>query len=144
MKGQELLKGSFRGVWGRGDVQSSSGNWSCSGLISSISTVWSTTFNSGVTLSPFPWGQFMELRKTEQFTSWLQSSHRVINISHLMGVSVFKDVAQTIIYSPWGGTKCPWLCLMVKLSLFCLDCFPLFLHFLISLIKFIHWLNYSD
>ena len=42
----------------------------------------------------------MELRKTEQFTSWLQSSHHVINISHLMGVSVFKDVAQTIIYSP--------------------------------------------
>ena len=26
-----------------------------------------------------------------------------------------KDMAQNIIYSPWGGTKCPWLYLMIRL-----------------------------
>ena len=31
-----------------------------------------------------------------------------------------KDMAQNIIYSPWGGNKSPWLCLMAKLWLFCL------------------------
>ena len=29
-----------------------------------------------------------------------------------------KDMAQNIIYSPWGGNKSPWLCLMAKLWLF--------------------------
>ena len=51
-----------------------------------------------------------------------------------------KDMDQNTIYSHWGGTKDPWLCLMATLLLFCLlDCFPLFLHFLISCIKFIIW-----
>ena len=31
-----------------------------------------------------------------------------------------KDRAQNIIYSPWGRTKGPWLCLMAKVLLFCL------------------------
>ena len=31
-----------------------------------------------------------------------------------------KVVAQNIIYSPWGGTKGPWLCLMARVLLFCL------------------------
>ena len=31
-----------------------------------------------------------------------------------------KEMAQNIIYSPWGGTKGPWLCLMAKVLLFCL------------------------
>ena len=30
-----------------------------------------------------------------------------------------KDMAQNIIYSPWRRTKCPWLCLMAKVLLFC-------------------------
>ena len=30
-----------------------------------------------------------------------------------------KDLAQNFIYSLWGGTKSPWLCLRDKLSLFC-------------------------
>ena len=42
-----------------------------------------------------------------------------------------KDLAQSIIYSPWGGAKGPWLCLIAKL-LFCLAwlfsfCFCIFL-----------------
>ena len=30
-----------------------------------------------------------------------------------------KDMAQNIIYSPWEGTKGPWLCLTTQLLLFC-------------------------
>ena len=67
-----------------------------------------------------------------------------------MGVSVsirqFHRMAQNITYSPWGGTKGIWLCLMSTLSLllllFGLDCFPLFLHFLTSVIKLILWLKF--
>ena len=43
------------------------------------------------------------------------------------------------VYSSREGTKASWLCLMVKLLLFCLACFPLFLHFHTYLIKFILW-----
>ena len=51
-----------------------------------------------------------------------------------------EDVTQNIIYSPWDGTKDPWLCLMAKLLLFCLAwLFSFFLPFLTSLIKFILW-----
>ena len=89
-EGARAFKGEFQGSMGRGDVQSSSGDWSCSGLLSSILIVVSTIFDSGVSLFPFPWGQFVELCEMEQFMSWLQSSHCVINFSHLVGVSVFK------------------------------------------------------
>ena len=55
-------------------------------------------------------------------------------------------MAQNIIYSPWGGANGPWLCLMTSPLLISLvelvDCFPLFLHFLISLIKLTHWLKF--
>ena len=52
-----------------------------------------------------------------------------------------KDMAQNIIYSPWGGTKGPWLCGMAKVLLFCLAwLFSFFSAFLTSLIKFILWL----
>ena len=51
--------------------------------------------------------------------------------------------AQRIWLSPGGGTKGPWLCLVAKLLLFCLIwLFSLFLHFLVSLIKFILWLKF--
>ena len=89
-EGARAFNGEFQGSMGRGDVQSSSGDWSCSGLLSSILIVVSTIFDSGVSLFPFPWGQFVELCEMEQFMSWLQSSHCVINFSHLVGVSVFK------------------------------------------------------
>ena len=45
-------------------------------------------------------------------------------------------------YSPWGATKGLWLCLITKLLLLGLFCFPLFLHFLPSLIKLIFWLKF--
>ena len=50
-----------------------------------------------------------------------------------------KYVAQNIIYSPRGGTKGPWLCLMVKLLLFSLAWLFSFMRFLTSLIKFTLW-----
>ena len=47
-----------------------------------------------------------------------------LNFFHLVHALVsakqLKDMAQDIIYSPWGGTKGPWLCFMAKLLLFCL------------------------
>ena len=58
-----------------------------------------------------------------------------------------KDMAQNIIYNPWKVIKSPGICLMAKLVLLChLNIFPLLLLFfflLISLIKFILWLNFS-
>ena len=51
-------------------------------------------------------------------------------------------MAQNIIYSPWEGTKGPWLCLLTNCYCFVLfDCFSLLLYFLISLIKLILWLK---
>ena len=97
---------------------------------------------SRVGLFPFPWGQFLGLW---QLTSWLQSDHHVVNFFHLVGdlPDSSQDVAQNIIYSPWGGSKGPWLCLMTKLDyLVLLNCVPLLLHFLTSLIKLILWLEF--
>ena len=49
-------------------------------------------------------------------------------------------MAQNIIYSPWEGTKCPWLCLMTTPLLFSvLWLFSFVSAFLISLIKLILW-----
>ena len=49
-------------------------------------------------------------------------------------------MAQNIIYSPWGGTKGSPL-LNDDYNLVSCDCFPLFLHFLTSLIKLVLWLK---
>ena len=52
----------------------------------------------------------------------------------------YKDMAQNIIYGPWGGTKGTWLFLWLNYHYFVLhDSFPLFLHFLISQIKSTLW-----
>ena len=51
-----------------------------------------------------------------------------------------EDISENIISSPGGGTKGLWLCLMAKLLFCLLNCFPLLLHLLISLIKVICWL----
>ena len=101
-------------------------------------------FGSRVDLFSFLWGQFLELWP---LMSWLQSGHPVVNVFHLVGVSCLQnssqDTAQIIIYSPWGGAKSPWLCLMTQLLLFCpVDCFPLLLHFLTSLVKLILWIKF--
>ena len=53
-------------------------------------------------------------------------------------------MSQNINYDHWEGTKGPCLCLVSKLLFFGLfDWFPLFLHFLTSLIKLILWLKFS-
>ena len=45
--------------------------------------------------------------------------------------------------APYGGTKCPWLCLITPYYyLVYFDYFPLFIHFLTSLIKLILWLKF--
>ena len=52
-------------------------------------------------------------------------------------------MAQNIVYSPWEGTKVPWLCLMTTLSLFgLLWLFSFVSVFLTSLIKLILWLKF--
>ena len=98
----------------------SSWNWSCSGLMSIILIVLilKLIFNSTVIFFffLFPWGQFLELCKMEQFMQLLPSDHHAIGFfqfQHLWNSSV------DITHSPWGGTKDPWLCFMAKL-LFCL------------------------
>ena len=65
------------------------------------------------------------------------------NFLHFVGVLVpekeLKDMDQDIIYSPWGGSKGPWLSFIDKHLFFfflLLDLFLLFLCFIISQIKF--------
>ena len=77
-------------------VWQSSWNWSCTGLISIILTVFSTaTLQFQGQLFPFPWVQLSELCKIEQLMSWL-------GFWYLQGSS--KDMDQNI-YSTWGGTQ---------------------------------------
>ena len=53
-------------------------------------------------------------------------------------------MAQNITYTPWEGTKCPWLCLRTTLLLFSvLWLFSFVSAFLTSLIKLILWLKLS-
>ena len=96
------------------------------------------------------WGNRALFWESQSSAFWFQpvwSLHacgqHAVNFLCLVEVSVsakqLKDMAQVIIYSPWGGAKTPWLCLMAKVLLFCLDYFPLFLCFLTSLIKFVLW-----
>ena len=70
---------------------------------------------------PFIYLFWQQFSGSWQLTSWLQSSHPVVNFFHLLGVSIStnstKDMAQGIICDPWGGSKGPWLCLMSKLLL---------------------------
>ena len=107
-----------------------------------------SVFSSRVSLFPFVWGQFSELW---QLMSRLQSGHHVSIVLPPGGVSVstrqlkgYEDMAQNVLYRPWGGTKDPWLCLMTKLLLFC----PVWLFsfasefFFTSLITLILWLKF--
>ena len=71
-------------------------------------------FSSKVSLFLFLWSHFSLFW---QLISWLQSGHL-----YLVGLSVSQgssqDMAQNIIYRPWGEIKCPWLCLTTTLVLF--------------------------
>ena len=79
-----------------------------------------------------------EVSKSQPSTFWVQpiwglcaGGQHAVNF-YLVGVLIspkqFKDMTQDIIYSPWGGTKGPWLCFMDKLLRFCLAffCFCIF------------------
>ena len=78
---------------------------------------------------------------------FITTSATWINFFYLVGISVSTRQltgygSERIIFnSPWRGTRCPWLGLMINLFLVFLDCFPLFLHFFTYLIKFMFWLK---
>ena len=74
-----------------------------------------------------PW-----VRKIPWGRKWWPTLVFLLGKSHgqrgLVGYSP-KDLSQNIIYSPWGGIKGPWLCLM-DLNYYyfvLLDCFPFFI-----------------
>ena len=75
------------------------------------------------------WGQHYQLSST-----WLGINMFVVKVNFFYKVGVLvstkqlKDMAQDIIYSPWGGTKGTWLCFKAKLLLF----FPAWLFFFVS------------
>ena len=79
---------------------------------------------------------FWELHHQSLVPTGLGSS---VDFLYLVGVLVstkqLKDMTQDIIYSPWREIGDPWLYYYFVL----LECFPLFLHFLISQIKFDLW-----
>ena len=118
----------------------SSWNCSCSGLTSIILTVLSR-------VSLQVQGQFF-LNFLEVSFQNCDSAMPNPNFFHLEGClwqliwNSSQDMVQNVIHSPCGGTKGPWLCLMTKLLSFGLDCFPLLLHFLTSLIKLFPWLKF--
>ena len=73
------------------------------------------------------WGNW----ESTSSTFWFQPiwclcacGQHTVNFFHLVGVSVSAKIAQRTwlryYYIPWGGTKCPWFCLMAKVLLFCL------------------------
>ena len=91
------------------------------------------------------WGN----RKSASSTFWFQLvwglrayGQHTVNFFHLEGFQYLQNGSKDMVYSPWGRTKGPWLCLMVKVLLFCLAWLFFFLsafsHFLI---KFILWLK---
>ena len=78
-------------------------------------------------------GEITKYQASKWLTFWFQwvwgphaYEERTVNFFHLVGVLVsekqLKGTAQNIIYSPWGGSKGPWLRFMAKLVLFCLTC----------------------
>ena len=79
--------------------------------------------------------------------SWLQSGHHVVNFFQLVGVSVSTTAhrIQLRILSIALEEELKVLDFASWLNYYYLvsfDCFPLFLHFLTSLIKLILWLNF--
>ena len=96
------------------------------------------------------WGNSMMFLEFQPSTLWLHSlqglcacRQHAVKFFRLVGVWVsakqLKNVAQNIIYSPWGGTESPWLCFTAKLLLFRLAwLFPFGFVFInqVNLIKF--------
>lgn len=75
-------------------------------------------FQSSIPFTDLLWCQFSG---SWQLMSWVQSGHHVVSFFHLLGFQYpwnsTRDMAQSIIYCSWGGSKGPWLCLMSKLLL---------------------------
>ena len=74
-------------------------------------------------------GNKVVFREFQLSVFWIQSIWRVCASGQYAvlpggGFSICKtakDLAQDIIYCPWGGTKSPWLYFMAKLLFFCLS-----------------------
>ena len=129
VRGPDLSKGSFRGVEAEGGgYKQKRYSQSAVTVILKLVLQWSDQhhphwlvqliFSSRVDLFSFPWGQFSALW---QLMSWIQSGQHVVHFFHLVGSSVSTALLTGygyFVYSPWGGTKRPWLCLMTKLLLF--------------------------
>lgn len=141
------FKGEFQGCRGRGRGLQAETVQSALTVILKLVLQWSDQhhphwlvqliFSSRVDLFSFPWGQFSALW---QLMSWIQSGQHVVHFFHLVGSSVSTALLTGygyFVYSPWGGTKRPWLCLMTKLLLF-LSYLTIFLCFCISSLL---WLN---
>ena len=69
--------------------------------------------------------------------------HHTVNSSTWWGFQYLlkgsKDMAHNIIYSPWGGVRCPWLCSMAKLWFCPASLFSFALPFITFQVKFILW-----
>ena len=95
-------------------------------------------------LLPFPWGHFLELW---QLMSWLRSGHDVVNFSLYGSFGVYKTAYRRWlrIFSVALEKELEVLDFAYVLNyLVFLDYFPLFLHFLTSLIKFILCLKFFE
>ena len=114
--------------------------WSASSWLFSVQLLWI----SRVSLFPFLWGQFSELW---QVMSWLQSGHHAVNVFHLVGFLIsttqlriwlrifpiaFEEELKALDFAQWLNYH----------YLVLIDCFPLSLHFLTSLIKLTVWLKF--
>lgn len=152
IRGPELLKGSFSGHTGRGRGSMQSTRqlrqpWGWSRGVSSASSPRLSCFKGswssvpGLVCSHFfgasSWSCGSLCHGCRLVLLWLTSStwwgFGIYRTAHGVWPRIF-------IRSPRGGTKHPWLCLVVMLlSLGVFDYFPLLLQFLTCLIKFTHW-----
>jgi len=125
--------------WARGFV-----DWG-RGLHAETAQLWQSTWNWSSLLGIQFQGQFIpiSLRPVLRImaayvmaTVWSLYSW----LLHLVGVSVStQDMAQNIICSPWGGTKCSWICLMTTLLLFG---FPQLFSFVRACSHFSDWIYF--
>ena len=103
--------------WGRG-------SWVCDQLLHNSLIGW--------------WWDNRKMFWESQFSGSSWSYSQLLPGGVLLSAEQLKDMAQGIIYSPWGATKGPWLCLMTKLLLI-LSCLTVLLCFCIFSLL---WLNF--
>ena len=97
------------------------------------------------------WGNWVIFQESASSAFWFQTiwslpacGQHAVNFIHVVKVLLYakqlKNMAQNIIYKPWGGTKDLWFCFMAKVLLFCLAWLFSFLSPLSHpLIKFALW-----